>query len=128
LWGRCANRPYGNFSRTEEVIDPTLHPKVEAVLEELKEKMTEGIAEIRKRADIGAFDISEEAVNALRTLQKELDEAVTKAFGSAREHFNLKLAAVNKCLDSMRSIAKNDLEGPMKERECFNSFWRALKR
>jgi len=112
---------------SEKVVEPSLRPKVEKVLEELKEKMTTGTAEIRKWADVGAFVISEEAVSALRTLQKELDESITKAFGSAHEHFNLKLSAVNRCLESLRYIANNDLKGPMTERGCFNRFWGAVK-
>ncbi len=103
---------------SEKVVEPSLRPKVEKVLEELKEKMTDGTAEIRKRADIGAFVISEEAVSALRTLQKELDESAIDESGNARdwhEHLGLWLSAVKKCLESMRPIAEKDLKGPMKE-------------
>lgn len=110
----------------DKIVDPSLRPKVEVVLEELKEKMVEGTAEIRKRVDIGAFVISEEAVRALNILLQELD-ASTKA-KNWNEHLNLRLSAVNKCLDSMRSISKNDLKGPMTARECFNSFWRTGKK
>ena len=52
-----------------------------------------------------------------------------KSTRSLNEHFNFVLSAVNRCLsNSMRSIAKNDLKGPMTAQECFNSFWRAGKR
>ncbi len=115
-----------NELASEKVVEPSLRPKVDKVLEELKEKMIDGIAEIRKSADIGAFVISEEAVGALNTLMQELD-ASTKT-QNWHEHLNLRLSAVKKCLESMRYIAKNDLKGPMTERECFNRFWRAAKR
>jgi len=121
----------------DKVVEPSLRPRVEKVLEELKEKMTGGIAEIRKRADIGAFVISEEAVSVLHTLLTELDESVTKVKISQttaltiedwRKHLNLRLSAINKCLESMRPIAEKDLKGPMTGQECFNRFWRAVKR
>jgi hypothetical protein len=93
---------------------------------ELSEKMRCGIAEIRKRADIGAFVISEEAVVALRTLQKDLDESTNTQ--DWYEHLDQWLWAVNKCLDSMRSIAKNDLKGPMTAREHLFRFLEVLKK
>jgi hypothetical protein len=89
---------------------------VEKVLEELKEKMKSATAEIRKRTDIGAFVISEEAVSALHILLTELDQStITKDY---LEHLNLRLSAVNKCLDCMRYIAKNDLKVPITACKC----------
>ncbi|MGO8763256.1 MAG: hypothetical protein ACLQUS_14825 [Desulfobaccales bacterium] len=103
-------------------IHPSLYEKGQKVLNELTEKMKDAIDEIRKQADIGAFVISEEAVNALHTLLTELEESVSKLKIPAitevinskqilREHFDLKLSAVNKCLEFMRYTAKNDLKG-----------------
>jgi hypothetical protein len=112
---------------SDKVVEPSLRPKLEKVLEELKEKMTDGIAEIRKRADIGAFVISEEAVSALHALLNELGEAV-KSPKSSNEYFNLVLSAVNRCLDSMRYIAKNDLKGPITARECVIGFIEVFKK
>jgi hypothetical protein len=73
----------------------------------LTEQLEGAMAELRKRADIGSFIISEEAVSALGAFMNELD-------GSAKtadwvEHLELKLTAVDKCLDTMRRIAKSDL-------------------
>ncbi|MGO8943244.1 MAG: hypothetical protein ACLQJ7_06175 [Syntrophobacteraceae bacterium] len=101
---------------SERINDPSLRPVVEKVLEELKAKMMAATAEIRKRTDIGAFAISEEAVRALHILLTELDQSTsTKDYP---EHLNLRLSAVNKCLDSMRDIAKNDLKVPKAASKC----------
>jgi len=112
-------------------IEPPVRLEGEKVLKELIEKMKSATGEIRKQADIGAFVISEEAVRALHTLQTELDEAVTKEIKITRDlpkHYNLRLSAVNKCLESMRHIAEKDLKGPMTARECVIRFIEVFKK
>jgi len=115
-------------------VEPSLRPAGEEVLSQLTEKMISATAEIRKRADIGSFVISEEAVSAMRTLQTELDRITGFSEGQQAtitdlpEHFRLRLSAVNKCLDSMRDIAKNDLKLPMTTRECIVRLIDILKR
>lgn len=74
---------------------------------ELTDKLRCAMAEVRKRMDVGTFVICEEAVSALHTLMEELD-ASTKTT-NYKEHLNLHLSAVSKCLESMRQIAKKDL-------------------
>lgn len=96
--------------KSYEINNPFQRPKVEKVLEELDTKMVCATAEIRKWVDIGASVISEEAVSALCTLQIELDQSTIP--NDFREHLNLKLSAINKCLDSMLHITKNDRSLP----------------
>ena len=73
----------------------------------LTEKLQGAMAELRKRIDVGSFVISEDAVSALGKLMQELDRSAST--NDWVEHLEIKLAAVNECLDSMRPIAKTDL-------------------
>lgn len=74
---------------------------------ELSKELRRALAELRKRADVGTFVISKEAVAALRTLGNEMDASMNTT--SWLEHLDVQLAAVNKCLEAMRSIATKDL-------------------
>lgn len=74
---------------------------------ELTEKLQDAMAELRKQWDIGNFIISDEAVEALNTLMQELDSSTRDV--SWDTHLILKLEAVEKCLSSMRKIARTDL-------------------
>lgn len=74
---------------------------------ELTEKLQNAMGELRKQWDIGNFIISDEAVAALNTLMRGLENS-TKT-GTWITHLILKLDAVDKCLSSMRTIARMDL-------------------
>jgi hypothetical protein len=65
------------------------------------------MAELRKRVDVGSFIISEGAVSTLGAFMQELDSSTGTTDGV--EHLLAKLAAVDKCLDTMRRVAKSDL-------------------
>ncbi len=80
----------------------------EAGDEELTQKLTGAMSELRKRYDIGNFVISTEAVAAMNTLMKEFDELPHEE--SWHTHLNLNLDAVDKCLASMRELARTDLQ------------------
>jgi hypothetical protein len=74
---------------------------------ELTEKLQGAIAELRKLNDIGSFLVSKEAVSALAVLFNELDKSTE--ITNWEKHLQLKLQAVDKCLETMRIIAKKDL-------------------
>ncbi len=78
--------------------------------EELTERLQQAMGELRKQGDVGNFIISDEAVEALKTLMDELDQS-TKTV-TWQTHLILKLEAVDKCLSSMRKIARADLKVP----------------
>lgn len=80
----------------------------EAGDEELTHKLQDAMAELRKRYDIGNFVISTEAVVAMNTLMKELDASTKNVTWDT--HLVLKLEAVDKCLASMRALARTDLQ------------------
>ena len=82
----------------------------EETQKELSERFHHAHAEVRKRADIGTFVISDEAVKALHMLEKDL-EASDNTQGWYG-HLQLEYDAVKKCLVAMREIAKNDLGLP----------------
>lgn len=64
-------------------------------------------AEVRKRADVGTFVISEQAVKALQLLEKGLDES--RDANDWYAHLDSEYGAVKKCLVSVREIARRDL-------------------
>ena len=64
-------------------------------------------AEVLKRADVGTFAMSEEAVSAIRRLEKDLAESQNMHGWWA--HLQLEHDAVEKCLASVQQIAKKDL-------------------
>ena len=74
---------------------------------ELTKRFQHAHAEVRKRADIGTFVISEEAVKVLHILEKDLEASrnVDGWYG----HLQLEHDAAKKCLMAVREIAKNDL-------------------
>lgn len=80
----------------------------EAGDKELTQKLKDAMSELRKRYDIGNFVISTEAVAAMNALMKELDESTQEE--SWHTHLDLKLDAVDKCLASMRELARTDLQ------------------
>ncbi len=74
----------------------------------LQAKRRDGFEEISKAADMGAFIISEEAVNLLRNFinrPSEIDEE-----SDWTDYTEKELKAVNECLATIRGIAKRDLE------------------
>ena len=74
---------------------------------ELVENFLRAHAEVLKRADIGTFAISDEAVSALRGLERGLAESQNVQGWWA--HLQLENDAVDRCLASIREIAKKDL-------------------
>ena len=62
---------------------------------------------VRKQADIGTLIISQEAVEALSLLEKELEAAASA--NSIFEHVDTQLYALNKCLNDVRKAALTDL-------------------
>ncbi len=74
---------------------------------ELTNKLQNAMAELRKRSDIGSFVISNEAVETMNIFMQELTDSTKSKNLDA--HLLMKMEAVNKCLDSMRTIARNDL-------------------
>ena len=74
----------------------------------LTQKLEDAMAELRKQYDIGNFVISTEAVSAMDTLMKELNASTKNVTWG--EHLELKLGAVDKCLVSMRKLARTDLQ------------------
>jgi len=77
---------------------------------ELTERLQQAMKELRKQWDIGNFIISDAAVEVLNTLMCELDQSTQNVTWST--HLILKLEAVDKCLSSMRTIARADLNVP----------------
>jgi hypothetical protein len=75
---------------------------------ELTERLPDGMAELRKRWDVGSFVVSEEAVAVMDAFMQELDASTKYTNWDAR--LTLKMGAVNKCLDAMRKIARKDLK------------------
>jgi hypothetical protein len=75
--------------------------------QELTDKMRNAMAELRKQLDIGDFLLSESALLAMRELMSGLE--ASSATSNWQEHLELKLAAIDKCLDKMRRIARSDL-------------------
>ena len=75
---------------------------------ELTKKLQEAMAELRKHWDIGSFVICKEAVTVMDTFMEELD-AATK-YSNWDAHLIIKMDAVNKCLNTMREIARKDLK------------------
>jgi hypothetical protein len=86
--------------------------EMEDKLEELKQKMIAGLAELRKHVDIGSFIISNKAEDSLRSFMNELDESIKSNNPNVVEHYELKIKAVDKCLEAIRGIAKDDLRLP----------------
>lgn len=74
---------------------------------QLTVKLQEAMADLRKHWDMGSFVISEEAVAAMNTLMSELESSTNTTLW--QEHLELKLQSVDKCLSSMRNIARQDL-------------------
>lgn len=79
----------------------------EAADSELTKMMSNAIADLRKYFDIGTFIVSQEAVDVMAVFMSELDEATNVK--SWEPHLVLKIEAVDKCLNSLRPVAKNDL-------------------
>ncbi len=81
------------------------------ISEEEKNELYDGYrkahAAVSKRADIGTLVISQEAVEALRLLEKELEAAASA--DSMFEHVDAQLAALNRCLNEVRNAALTDL-------------------
>jgi hypothetical protein len=73
----------------------------------LTEKLQGAMAELRKRIDIGSFVISEDAVSSLSVLMQELERSTST--NDWVKHLEIKLAAADKCLNSVRRIAKTEL-------------------
>jgi hypothetical protein len=73
----------------------------------LGEKRGTGMAEIRRRIDIGTLVISEHATNVLRTFLADLDAGTRTTDWSV--HLDNQLGAVNKCLEALRPIARTEL-------------------
>ncbi|KVD84905.1 hypothetical protein WJ90_21880 [Burkholderia ubonensis] len=65
------------------------------------------MAELRKQLDIGNFVLSEDAVRVMAEFMSDLDEATKTTCW--QEHLELKLVSVDRCLSSMRLIARKDL-------------------
>ena len=97
------NYTHHNFDALKRGVD--LPPEGDA---ELTEKLQNAMAELRKRWDIGSFIISTKAVVVMDTFMEELDASAKYSNWDA--HLILKMHAVNKCLDSMRAIAREDLK------------------
>lgn len=79
----------------------------EAADTELTKLMSNAIADLRKYFDIGTFILSQEAVDVIAVFMRDLDEA-TKVI-NWEPHLALKIDAVEKCLTSLRPVAKMDL-------------------
>jgi hypothetical protein len=75
--------------------------------EELAASRGKGLADLRRLTDVGALLFSAEAVDKLDDLSKELGLAAKKQ--SWLESTAAEIKAVTKCLSTLRSIAKNDL-------------------
>jgi hypothetical protein len=75
--------------------------------EKLREKMKEGLSELRKQRDIGDLILSPPAVLLVTTLLEELDDSARAGYW--QEHLELRLVAIDKCLLQMRLVARGDL-------------------
>ena len=75
---------------------------------ELAEIFHRAHSEVRKRADIGNFAISDDAAIALLTLEKDLSESGDVQLGWWG-HLQMENDAIDKCLSAIREIAKKDL-------------------
>jgi hypothetical protein len=76
---------------------------------ELKRKAEKSHDELRKRADMGHFVLSEEAVAQLATFEKKYNEA--RDADSWHDFMEYCWAATDTALNRMRDIAKTDLKG-----------------
>ena len=63
--------------------------------------------EIERLTDIGSFLIADDAVTALKEFSKRLDSS--RNANSFFEYLDASWGLTNKCLDTIRVIAKNDL-------------------
>jgi nucleoid-associated protein YejK len=79
----------------------------EAGSKELTEKLKTAMAELRKQIDIGNFVIADDAVQAMNELMVALENS-THAI-CWEEHLEMKLSAVDQCLQKIRNIARRDL-------------------
>lgn len=75
---------------------------------ELTQELQEAMAQLRKHRDLGSFVASDEAISLLNQLFSELDASTNTPHW--QKHLEMKLAAVDKCLSGMRSVARNDLK------------------
>ncbi|MFC5437223.1 hypothetical protein ACFPME_11690, partial [Rhodanobacter umsongensis] len=73
----------------------------------LREKMKEGLSELRKQRDIGDLILSPAAVLLVTTLLQELEDSSRATYW--QEHLEMRLVAIDKCLLQMRLIARGDL-------------------
>lgn len=81
----------------------------EAEDKELREKSKKSGAEIYRAMDVGAFYLSEQAIERLMKYKKESSEA-GKDDNSWVSYLIEDLEATNSCLKSMIEIARNDLK------------------
>lgn len=74
---------------------------------ELRSRVRAAQDEIRKAMDVGAFLLSEDALNRLKQYEKGAEDASGQK--SWYEYLEADWAATDKCLKDMIEIAKNDL-------------------
>ena len=79
----------------------------EEVERELIESYRSNLAELRRLADMGSLVFSTDAIGTLETFSRELESATPD--GGWWEYYDVQSAAVNNCLESIRKIAKRDL-------------------
>jgi len=79
----------------------------EAVEKGLTEKRTEAVAELKRRRDVGAFEISDQAIDSLNKLFRALDKATETSMWE--EYLESTLKSTDECLEDIQNIARNEI-------------------